>query len=206
MTTCDGAKRHANQGDRRVADIVKNLPVALNSKDRQLARWGSAMFVMAVITAAVTLLPEMRYLSGTAHIILVHDEEIWRTTSGELPLPDFVALILFSLPTTFAWFYTLLQFSKLGLYYRRAHIFEERNAHCFIRGGGALITWGLLNCASFMMVRYFLYWRGTVPWLADAPAPFGIRYNFILVGLFFFIWGKIMHRAAELAESNRLII
>jgi hypothetical protein len=189
-----------------VADIAKNLPVAFNSKDRQLARWGSAMFVMAIITAALSLLPDARYLLGSANITMAHDQEIWRTTSGDLPLPDFIALILLSLPTTVVWFYALFQFSKLGLYYRRAHIFEERNALCFIRGGGALIAWGLLNCFSFMTIRYFLYWRGTVPWLADAPAPFGIRYNFILVGLFFFIWGKIMHRAAELAENNRLII
>jgi hypothetical protein len=189
-----------------VAGIVKNLPVAHNSKDRQLARWGSALFVMAIVTALLSLLPEFRYLSGNANITLVHEQEIWRTTSGALPPLDFSALILLGLPPLLVWLYALFQFSKLGLYYRRAYIFEERNALCFIRGGGAMVAMGMLNGLSFMAIRYFLYWRETAPWLADTPPTLGIRYNFVLVGLFLFVWGKVMHRAAELAENNRLIV
>lgn len=189
-----------------MADIVRNLPVALNSKDRQLARWSAALYVMAAVTALFTLSRDMRYLSGNCDIVVLKGQEIWSATSGHLKPLDFAALYILALPQTLAWLYFLLQISRLARYYRQGRVFEEGNALCFIRGGRALAAIGIIGFFSLTGSICFLYWRGTTPWLGDIETPYGIHYNFVLVGLFLFIWGKIMHRAAELEANNRLIV
>jgi hypothetical protein len=65
---------------------------------------------------------------------------------------------------------------------------------------------GILHFVTYPAINYFLFWRGISPWLGDMPGLFLFRIDYLMAGVLFFVLGKIMRRASELEETDRLMI
>ncbi len=178
------------------------------SKDIHLTRWCNLLAVMAVFTALVTAAAVFYPLifNGTIALSKDHAAQFWKTTMAEMPVFErLVVLGLLSLASA-AWLYGLLQIFRLARNYRTGQIFGEANARYFVRIGVALGLIGILQSLTYPALNHFLYWRGISPWLGDMPLLFLIRPDYLMAGLFFFVLGKIMRRASELEETDRLMI
>ena len=178
------------------------------SKDIHLTRWSNLLTVMAVLTALLTVVAAFYPLIFNGPVGLFKDggAKIWTTTVQELPLFERLTVVFIEALSNFAWLYALLQIVRLARSYRAGHIFGEANARCFVRIGVALGLMGILQTLTYPVLNYFLFWRGVSPWLGDMPALFTIHPDYVMAGVFFFVLGKIMRRASELEESDRLMI
>lgn len=184
-----------------------NRSKAAVSSDAYLARWSSVLYVMIALTMLYYLVSAVRFLAGAVgRITLVNAQEVWSIATGELPLFERGVLFCIVGLADIVLLYGFLQLYRLARNFRRGQIFEEYNARLLIRTGCALVAMGLLNAVSFTLARHYLYWRGISPWLGDASITYGIKHNYVMVGLFLFILGQVMRRAVELEESNRSII
>jgi hypothetical protein len=177
-------------------------------KDIYLARWSNVLAAMAILAAVITGLALAYPLIFNGPIVLAkeHGAEIWKTQLLDMPVFErFTVLIVLYLPS-FAWLYAVLQVFRLARNYHAGQIFGEANARCFVLIGIALGVMGIVETVYFPILNYFLYWRGISPWLADMPWLAVIRPDMFMAGLFFFILGKIMRRASDLEENDRLMI
>lgn len=163
---------------------------------------------MVLLAAIINIAePIYEYFYGLVGLVKDEGKTIWTTLISELPFVDRIASITLSSLDSLAWLYVLLQIWRLARYYQNGHIFEERNALCFMRVGMGLCIMGFLQTAEYPVGAHYLYWRGISPWLADMPPiVFAIRADLLMAGVFFFVLGKIMRRAVELEETNRLIV
>lgn len=178
------------------------------SQDKKIMRWSTFLFVMVifalVINVAALIYPTI--YDVPISISKNSGKDIWNTTASALPILDFTVVIALNSFASVAWLYGLLQIGRLAKHYRGGRIFEEHNAVCFIRLGIALVFVGIGNSLNYPIANLFLYWRGVTPWLGDMPPLFLVQPDYLMAGVFFFVLGKIMRRANELEETNRLII
>lgn len=188
--------------------IASGEHLASFPNDPRLTRWSTVLMAMVAFAAFVNLAaPVYEFFFGFFGVVKDQGQKIWTTQFSALPLPDRFAVLAIASCDSAAWLYGLLQVGRLAQYYRRGYIFEERNAVCFIRLGVALGVLGLAQSAQYPLSVIYLYWRGITPWLADMPPSlFIIRPDFLMAGVFFYVLGKIMRRAKELEETNRLIV
>jgi hypothetical protein len=178
------------------------------SKDIHLTRWSNLLTVMAVFTAVLTVMTAFYPLIFNGPLGLVKDNgaKVWTTTVQELPVFERLTVVFTSALYNFAWLYALVQIVRLARHFRAGHIFAEANARCFVRIGAALGLMGILQTLTYPLLNYFLYWRGISPWLGDMSLLDTIHPDYVMAGVFFFVLGKIMRRASELEESDRLMI
>lgn len=177
-------------------------------QDAQFIRWSNVLYVMAIITAVVD--------AAVPFYILIYDlpltfakgngQEHWSFTVMTLPLVARVIVFSILCSTNVAWLYGLLQVLRLARYYRQGIIFDKRNALCFLRLGVAFGIMGIVGTLAYPATNIYLYWQGISPWLADMPLLFILQPDYLMAGVFFFVLGKIMKRAGELEESDRLIV
>ena len=177
-------------------------------KDIYLARWSNLLAAMAILAATITVIVLIYPLIFDGPIVLAreHGAKIWNTKLLDIPIFErFTVLIVLYLPS-FAWLYGVLQIFRLARNYRAGKVFGELNARCFVQIGVALGLIGVFETIYLPIISYFLYWRGISPWLVDLSWLNLIQPNMFMAGLFFFVLGKIMRRASELEETDRLMI
>jgi hypothetical protein len=176
--------------------------------DIYLRRWCNILAAMAIFTALVTSIAIFAPLFVDAPIGLVKNggAQSWVTVFSGLPLVDRLTILFIHSFEPAVWLYAVLQIFRLARNYRGGQIFGEANARCFIRIGAALGLMGILHFVTYPAINYFLFWRGISPWLGDMPGLFLFRIDYLMAGVLFFVLGKIMRRASELEETDRLMI
>jgi hypothetical protein len=178
------------------------------SKDIQLIRWSNVLAAMAILAAVITLIG-MAYplfFGGAVALAKDHGATFWSTPIGSLPLFERSVVMFITYLDSFAWLYAVRHILLLASNYRTGRVFGEANARSFMRIGVALGLIGVFNTLTYPFLNYFLFWRGVSPWLGDLSWLHLVQPNYLTAGLFFFILGKIMRRAGELEESDRLMI
>lgn len=177
-------------------------------KDVRLTHWSNVLLVLAVLTMVYTIAIPIYVLifDGVIGLAKDHGKQIWTTTFHALPVFERVVVLSLNAVANVVWVYGIWQIARLAIYYRQGKIFEQENAHCFLRLGVALGLIGIILSADYPITNLFLHWRGISPWLGDMDAMFIIHPDYIMAGIFFFIIGRIMRRAGELEESDRLIV
>jgi hypothetical protein len=177
-------------------------------RDAHLARWSLALMAMVLIAAALNIsFPIYEFFYGLTGFVKDEGKTVWTSLISALPLIDRFAITLFTELDSVVWLYVLLQIWLLARYYRSGRIFEECNAVCFMKVGQGLCIMGIVQSFEYHAVNHYLFWRGISPWLGDTPPVlFAVRVDMLMAGLFFFVLGKIMRRAIELEETNRLIV
>jgi hypothetical protein len=174
--------------------------------DIYLKRWSSVLYILVAFGALYYLFSGARFLYGDGRIVLIHGKQLWRISLGELSIADRLAMFGIVSPPDVVLLYSYWQLFKLAGNFRRGAVFHNNNASLLVRTGCGLITMGFLNALSFAIGRCYLYWRGISPWFGDSTITFGVKYNYVMVGLFLFVLGQVMRRASELEENQRLIV
>lgn len=189
------------------AEVSEQIGPA-QQRDAHLARWSLALMAMVFFAAVLDVaVPIYEFFYGVVGLVKDQGKTVWVTQVSALPLVDRFSFILGTEFDNIVWLYVLLQVWLLAQYYRSGSIFEERNATCFMGVGFGLWIMGIMQSFEYDAVNYYFYWRGISPWLGDTPPIlFLIRIDMLMAGLFFFVLGKIMRRAIELEETNRLIV
>jgi hypothetical protein len=177
-------------------------------KDIYLTRWSNVLAAMAVLAGVVTALTMIYPLIFDGPIVLAkaHGAEIWKMQILDMPVFERLTVLLALYMPSFAWLYIILHIFRLARNYRTGQIFGEVNACGFVRIGVALALMGLFQTIDYPFINHFLNWRGITPWLGEMPLVALIRPDMFMAGLFFYVLGKIVRRASDLEESDRLVI
>jgi hypothetical protein len=176
------------------------------SKNAHLAGWSRVLFVLAAAAALFALARLLSFLFQDGRVTLLKEGEVRDIFVADLSALDrtFVSAVMAA--QTPVWLYALSNMAGLARAFRRGMVFERGNARRVMRIGFALTTIGVLQSTLKPVLAVFLYWRGVIPWLADLPLAYVIHVDTVMAGLFFVILGKVMHRAIELDENQRLIV
>ncbi len=159
--------------------------------DKALVRWSNILLLLATITAIMSVVSPVIQLLDDSPLMLMKGKDIWKTTMGELPRKEAVITFFVLMLPNLAWTYSVLQMLKLALYYRRGHVFEDRNTRCFVKIGIGLTVMGVTGSLILPIINYLYFYRGISPWIGDMSWLGILQPDLIMAGwVFFFFWGN----------------
>lgn len=174
--------------------------------DPELRRWSYALLALAILSAVGAVVAPARLAFRDMPIALARGTEVWSTGLHGLPAIDVAVVLVVGLSPQIAWVIAVAQIVILAQRYVRGEVFRLDNTLCFLRLGGALVAMGILQVVAFVTLSFWLVHRHIAPWMPDIDVADLLHMDLVMAGAFFFVLGKIMHRGAQLQESDELTI
>lgn len=158
------------------------------------------------ISLIISLSSPIIVLKENFPITLLIDGKLWSMNFNKLSVFSKSFIILVSFLSSFIWLYALSRIYNLCEAFKANDFFSFRNLKLLQSFALSLVLISLIETLSTPLITYFLYWMKIIPKLADLPFSLLLEMEVLTVGIFFFLITKIMEKALNLDEENKLTV
>jgi hypothetical protein len=125
---------------------------------------------------------------------------------NDLPSVHKSLVMIISFLSEFVWVYALWLIYNLCEAFKANDFFSFKNLRLLRSFGICLISIAFIDSMSTPLINYFFYSTQIIPQLPNSPFSLMLEIEILTVGVFFFLITKIMERALNIDEENKLTV